>query len=87
MPALDAMSSYTASTIGSPEHAAAVTPNDAQDLAYVTRSIWVGTQGDLKVTMQGGETLTYPAAIGQMSLRVSRIHAAGTTASGIVAMW
>lgn len=41
---------------------AAITPDDANDLQYETRGIYVGAQGDLKVTLaQDGSTVTFTA--------------------------
>lgn len=66
--------------------AAAVTPNDATDLPEVTLSLYVGTAGSLKVTMFDGSVVTYPAiAVGRHGLRVRRVWATGTTATGLVA--
>lgn len=69
-------------------HSVNVTPDDDADLAHVTRSIWIGTAGDLRVTTLGGEVTTYPnKTVGRHPIRAARIHATGTTASGIVAEW
>lgn len=63
----------------------AITPNDATDLAEPTLSLYIGTAGTLKVTMLDGSVVTYPAlAAGRHPLRVSRVWATGTTATGIV---
>lgn len=68
-------------------HLVAVTPNDAVDLDVPSRGLWVGTQGDLKVTSLAGEIVTLPAALGLLPIRVRRVWASGTQAAGIVAMW
>ena len=39
------------------------------------------------ISYSGSETVTFPAVSGWLPLRVSRIWATGTTASGIVAVW
>lgn len=66
--------------------AAAVTPNDATDLAEVTLSLYIGTAGTLKVTMFDGSVVTYAAiAAGRHPLRVKRVWSGGTSATGIVA--
>ena len=73
------------------ENAALVTPDDANDLAVVTRGLLVGTSGALKVTTNGGQTLVIPASCvvagTLLPLRVKRVWATGTTASNIVAIW
>ena len=70
-------------------HAAAVTPNDVTDLAFTSRALYVGAPGDLKVTLAGDSLpVTFAnLAAGFVPLRVARVHASGTTASSIVAVW
>lgn len=79
---------YLSSFIDAPAtHAQAVTPNDAVDLTNVSRALWVGGGGDVKVTMLDGTTLTFVAmTIGWHPLRVSRVWATLTTATSIVAV-
>lgn len=72
------------------ESAYAVTPSNSVDLAFPTRGIYVGATGDVRVNM-----VTTGTAIDFLSLaagvlhplRVSRIYASGTTATGIVAVY
>lgn len=69
-------------------NAAAVVPNNAADLAFSSRAIFVGVTGDLRVTMVGGQTVTFTAvAAGWHPIRVSRVYVTGTTATSIVAVW
>ena len=66
-----------------------VTPSNSTDLTYITRGVYVGTGGDLTVTMKGGQDVVF-ANIPDgtiLPIRVSRIKATGTTATDIVAMW
>ena len=69
--------------------AAAVTPNDSADLANVSRAIFVGGSGNLKVTTSGGDTVTLVGVVAGsiIPLRVSRVFVTDTTASDIVAFW
>lgn len=39
--------------------ATAVTPNDSTDLGYITRALYIGGDGDVKVTMKGGSVVTF----------------------------
>ncbi len=70
-----------------------VTPNDGADLPNVPRALWVGTQGDVRVTVAGdgtvadGGTATYRGVQGWLQVHAKRVHATGTTASDIVAAW
>ncbi|HUF56671.1 MAG TPA: hypothetical protein VMM55_08950 [Thermohalobaculum sp.] len=77
------------SGLSSPGHSAAdIVPADGTDLAVTSRALYVGGAGDLRVTMAGGQTVTFAnLAPGILPVRVRRVHATGTTASGIVALW
>lgn len=88
MPAVDNYAGFSAALTSPLIGAEEVTPSDDDDLAHVSRSIWVGTGGDLTVTMAGGQTVTYAGLpAGLYPFRVSRIHATGTSADDIVAAW
>lgn len=66
--------------------AATVVPSDTDDLpGGIATSLWVGTQGNLTVTMAGGGVVTFVDAIGWMPLQVTRVMATDTDAQGIVA--
>ena len=69
--------------------AAAVTPNDSADLANVSRALYIGGSGDIKVTTSGGDTVTLVGVVAGsvIPLRVARVFATDTTASDIVALW
>jgi|DEB0MinimDraft_6_1074348.scaffolds.fasta_scaffold00156_29 hypothetical protein len=70
------------------EHAVAVTPSDSADLSLVTRGIYIGSPGAVKVDMVGSGTVTFADLdIGFYPLRVSRVYATGTAASSIIALW
>jgi hypothetical protein len=54
----------------------------------VTRALWVGGAGDLRVKLLDGQTVTIPSAnVGWHPLRVRQVFATGTTATNIVATW
>lgn len=64
-----------------------VSPNDAADLNMATRALNVTTTGSVRVTTVQGDTSTVFIAAGvPFPIRVARIWATGTTATGIVAM-
>ena len=69
--------------------AAAVVPDDDDaNVPMVTRSLYVGFPGDVTVTMLDGNVVTFSAVpAGLLPIRVTRVHATGTTATGIVALW
>jgi len=69
---------------------AAITPDDANDLTYETRGIYIGAAGDLKVTLaQDRSTVTFTAlSVGVIHpIAASRIWATGTTATGILGLY
>lgn len=71
------------------EHAAAITPDDSNDMANTTRGIYVGGSGDLKVDMFGGETVTFTNLLAGVihPIRAVRVYATGTTATTILGVW
>jgi hypothetical protein len=78
-----------ASSLESPGlHAAEITPDDTADLETTARALWIGTGGTLRVTTAGGETVTFRGVVpGVLPVRTARVHATGTTAGDIVAVW
>ncbi len=80
----------TSLSLDSPaESAAPVTPNDTTDLAVATRSLFVGTPGDVTVHMLGQSTpVTFPnLPVCLLPIRVDRVLSTGTSASDIIALW
>lgn len=70
-------------------NAFAITPADGADLATVTRGIYAGGAGDLKVVTLGGDTVTFVGlAAGVIHpIRAARVFATGTTATSIVGVY
>jgi hypothetical protein len=67
-------------------NAVAVTPSDTEDLPFTTRQLFIGTAGNLKVTLLSGAVVTYSnVPVGDFVRRVTRVWSTGTTASNIVA--
>lgn len=61
-----------------------ITPNDATDLTNVTRALNVAQTGTVRViTVDGLENDIFVAAGIAFPIRVSRVLATGTTATGI----
>jgi hypothetical protein len=72
------------------ENAAAVTPSDDTDLSYVTRAVYVGGGGNLKVDMVGEGTgiIYYNLPAGTcLPIRVTRVYSTGTNATYIVGIY
>lgn len=84
----DKFSAHAESLSSPPSHLMAVTPNDGQDLPHVSRGLNVLGTGTVRVTSAQGDTVTLTVAAGiVLPVRVRRIWATGTTATGIVAMY
>lgn len=61
-----------------------VTPSDTTDLVRTTRAINVATAGTVRVTTSDGSTGDVFVAAGiTFPIRATRIHATGTSATGI----
>lgn len=65
-----------------------IVPDDAEDLPTVTRAVHVGVSGNLRVTLVSGRVVTLTAvAAGWHPIRVTRVWAAGTTATALFGGW
>lgn len=63
-----------------------ITPNDAEDLPKATRSVYVGTGGDLTCTLVNDDSpVTFYNVVGGSILpfRLKAVKATGTTAADI----
>lgn len=67
----------------------AVTPSNTVDLAQVTRGIYVGVSGDLKVDMVAGGTVIFvDLAAGMIHpIAAKRIYQTGTDATSIIGLY
>jgi hypothetical protein len=89
MPAVDKYT-HSFNNITDPSNdAIAVTPSDNTDLSYVTKSLYIGGAGNLKVIMKSGATVTFNGLLvgTTLNIRASRILATGTTATNIIALF
>jgi hypothetical protein len=84
---VDTFSSHGTSITSPPGRAAQVTPDDANDLPFFSRALYIGTPGDVRVRTLEGDEVTYKNLVGTKVLRVSRIFATGTTAADIISEW
>lgn len=68
--------------------AAAVTPNDGVDLANVPRGLYIGTGGNVVVTMDSSDITFANVPAGTiLPIECTRVKATGTTAANIVALF
>ena len=88
MPATDNFSRKQSLVADPATNAVLVTPSNSVDLTDVTRAVYVGGGGDMKVTMQDSGTVLFsgiPAGT-TLPIRVSRIWSTTTTATLIIAL-
>lgn len=69
-------------------HGFAVTPHDANELAEVTRALYVGGAGAVAVVLASGASLTLSGIAGGtiLPLRLRQVRATGTTATNLVGL-
>lgn len=70
-------------------NAAVVTPDNSNDLAHVTRALFIGGAGNLNVDTADGDTVLFTGVTAGMilPLAVKRVRSTSTTATNIVALW
>lgn len=73
----------------SAQSASSITPNDTTDLTRVTRGIYVGASGTLKVDMADASTVTFTGLAAGMihPIAAKRVYVTGTSATGIVGVY
>jgi hypothetical protein len=74
-----AITDFSVNDSGSAKGAFAITLAD-EDLSVPARALWVGTAGNLKVTMLDGSTATFNNAFGFMPIAVKRVWSTGSSA-------
>lgn len=84
---IDTFSDHVTDISAPPSNALQVNPSDTADLAYVTRAIYVGIQGDLRVLTHNGQDVIYKDVIGTKVIRAKKVFATGTTAGALIAEW
>jgi hypothetical protein len=84
----DRFETTVASLNGPAVHAFPVTPDDATALPETTRALYVGSGGAVSAELQSGAVATFAAvAAGSvLPVRIVRVLATGTTASGLVGL-
>lgn len=70
-------------------NAEAVTPSNTLELAAVSRALYVGGAGNVKVVTLGGDTVTLVGATAGeiIPIRVKQVLSTGTTATSIVSLY
>lgn len=87
MPATNEFSSCARTLSDPASDAIPVTPTDSSDLTRMTKALWLplsATGGIVRVITEAGNTRDLPLYPGDLlPIRVTRILATGTTASGV----
>lgn len=88
MPAIDDFQTFSLGMESPILSAVAITPSDSVDLARLTRALYVGVAGDVRVTLKDDSVVTFRnMAAGWHPIRVARVMATSTTATNIVGCW
>lgn len=66
-----------------------ITPSDTNELDTITTGVYIGTAGDLKVVMAGGETVTFKSLAAGIvhRMRVRQVFSTGTTCVNVIGMY
>lgn len=85
----DAFDGHSGGLTGPLTRFAAVTPSDDTDLVNRPRAVLVGSQGDLSIIDEAGDTTVIPGVAAGVwhPMRPVRIRATGTTATNIRIGW
>ena len=86
MPATDLLNGYADAPTAPARRLLSITPNDNNDLPFVTKWLWVGVVGNVNIQAVGDVgpvLLTVPAGT-WLPIRAARVLATGTTAGNIV---
>lgn len=71
------------------QNAFIVVPSDSSNLAYVTRGVYLGSAGNMKVTFEYGDTVTFSGLLAGIvyPFCVEKVFSTGTTVSGIIGLY
>ncbi len=71
-----------------PNSQIAITPSDSTDIVPRCNGLYVGSGGDLRLSLSGGGTATWVGVLAgaQYWLQVTRVLATGTTASNLICL-
>lgn len=82
------MSVYSSTPDSTATLADAITPNDGADLPRVVKALYVGGAGAIALTTEYGSTVTFTGvtAGSVLPVRVKKVSATGTTATGLIGL-
>lgn len=84
----DRFETWTSGMNAPASHGFAIVPHDGDDLGEVTRALYVGGGGAIVAMLSHGSTVTLAGVASGtvLPLRVKRVLATGTTATGLVGL-
>ena len=84
----DRFSQNAASLLAPATHGFSIVPSDSADLAETTRAVYCGVGGDVVATLQSGATVLFTnvTAGALLPIRLTKVAATGTTATGLVGL-
>ena len=84
----DDFAAFTPSLTSPASSGMSIEPNDESELAHVTRALYVGQAGSVRVRLHHGSEVTFQdmQAGALYPLRVRQVFASGTTAGGLVGL-
>ena len=86
--ATDKFYSFGTSLDSPARNAFAITPHDTNELSFVTRGIYIGGAGNLKVTTAGGDTVTFTGVLAGtiIPIQAKLVFSTLTTATSLVGL-
>ncbi|MEM9969497.1 MAG: hypothetical protein AAF762_00140 [Pseudomonadota bacterium] len=84
----DAFDGHAVGLTSPAQRAEAITPDNGSDLTTVTRALFVGQSGNVRVRTAEGDVITFANMQGGVfyPIRVAQVFATGTTASDLVGL-
>lgn len=64
-----------------------IIPSDSDDLEVITRCIYVGTAGDIKIDTKNSTALVFKNATGFLPIRATKLYSTDTTATDILGLY
>jgi hypothetical protein len=89
VPMADKFSNHSVGLTAPATNAFAITTSNSDDLAHVTRALYVGVTGNIAVVMKNGDSVIFtnvPAGT-VLPIRAARVSATGTTAQDMVGLY
>lgn len=89
MPAINTFEPFYTTLNDPTENLEEITPSDSAELNFISRAVLATTGGIITVDMAGtGTNKPIPIAAGQfLPIRIKKVYATGTSASGLISFY